>query len=55
MPQITGHVLILLEKYDELISVFALQTNNPTGKLLKLCVRVVNQIHFIENGNENRK
>jgi hypothetical protein len=27
---------------------------HPTGKFLKLYVRVVNSIHFMQNGDENR-
>ena len=27
---------------------------HPTAKSLKLYVRVVNSIHFMQNGNENR-
>jgi hypothetical protein len=41
-------------KYDELTPVFALQIKDPTAEFLKLYVRVVNSIHFMQNGDGNR-
>ena len=54
MQQRTWHVLIFWGKYDELTPGFAPQIKDPTAKFLKLYVRVVNSIHFMQNGDENR-
>jgi hypothetical protein len=41
-------------KYDELTPVFALQIKDPIAKFLKLYVRVVNSIHFMQNRQVSR-
>ena len=49
MQQRTGHVLNFRGKYDEITPVFALQTKDSIANFLKLYVRVVNSIHFMQN------
>ena len=54
MQQKTWHVLNCWGKYDELTPVFGLQIKDPTAKFLKLYVRVVNSIHFMQNRSVSR-
>ena len=51
----TRRVLNPRGKYDELTPVFTLRTKDPTAKFLKLYVRVVNSIHYMQNEDENKE